>query len=73
MHASEGTVAENWIIEQGGWQLDRVNMAFGYMLGPTQADQRVSRILSDWRPKDGARLPTQTALGEPVLGRVRTL
>ncbi|KAG3082964.1 hypothetical protein PI124_g16634 [Phytophthora idaei] len=39
MHANNGTVAENWIMERGGWQLDRVNKAFGYMLGTTQADQ----------------------------------
>lgn len=55
MHANDGTLAENWIIQRGGWQLDRVNKAFGYMLGTAQADQRVSRVLSGWCPKDGAR------------------
>ncbi|GMF47024.1 unnamed protein product [Phytophthora fragariaefolia] len=32
MHANDGTLAENWIIERGGWQLDRVNKAFGCTL-----------------------------------------
>ncbi|KAG6616095.1 reverse transcriptase [Phytophthora cinnamomi] len=52
MHANDGSLAENWIIECGGWQLDRVNKAFGYMFGTTQADQKVSRVLSGWKPKD---------------------
>jgi hypothetical protein len=73
MHANDGSLAENWIIERGGWQLDRVNKAFGTMLGTTQADQRVSRVLIGWRPKEGARLPSLTALEEPILGRARTL
>ncbi|GMF55319.1 unnamed protein product [Phytophthora fragariaefolia] len=60
MHANDGTLAGNWIIERGGWQLDRVNKAFGYMLGTTQADQRVARALSGWSPKQGARLPSLT-------------
>ncbi|KAG3117093.1 hypothetical protein PI124_g4496 [Phytophthora idaei] len=42
MHADDGTVTENWIIERGGWQLDRVNKAFGYMLGRRK---RISRYL----------------------------
>ncbi|KAG3070876.1 hypothetical protein PI125_g22882 [Phytophthora idaei] len=42
MHINNGTVAENWIIERGGWQLDLVNKAFGYMLGTTQADEQFS-------------------------------
>jgi hypothetical protein len=57
MHANDGSLAENWIIEHGGWRLDRVEKAFGYMLGMTQADQRMSRVLSSWRPNEGARLP----------------
>ncbi|EGZ23108.1 hypothetical protein PHYSODRAFT_324362 [Phytophthora sojae] len=73
MHANDGTLSENWIIERGGWQLDRVNMAFGYMLGTTQADQKVSRVLSGWKPKDGARLPTLAALDTPILARARKL
>ncbi|KAG2890095.1 hypothetical protein PC116_g17605 [Phytophthora cactorum] len=52
MHANNGTVAENCIIERGGWQLNRVNKAFGYMLGTTQTDQQVSRVLSCWEPKE---------------------
>ncbi|EGZ17402.1 hypothetical protein PHYSODRAFT_331382 [Phytophthora sojae] len=67
MHGNDGTLAENWIIERGGWQLDRVNKAFGYMLDTTQADQKVSRVLSGWKPKDGARLPTLAALDTPIL------
>ncbi|KAG3223227.1 hypothetical protein PC129_g6082 [Phytophthora cactorum] len=47
MHTNNGTVAQNWIIERGGWLLDRVNKAFGYMPETTQADQQVSRVLSD--------------------------
>ncbi|EGZ22666.1 hypothetical protein PHYSODRAFT_330408 [Phytophthora sojae] len=73
MHANDGILAENWIIERGGWQLDRVNKAFGYMLGTTQADQKVSRVLSGWKPKDGARLPTLAALDTPVLVRARKM
>ncbi|KUG01946.1 hypothetical protein AM587_10000499 [Phytophthora nicotianae] len=73
MHANDGSVAENWIIERGGWQLDRVNKAFGYMLGSTQADQQVSRVLSGWKPKDGARLPSLAALEQPILGRAQKL
>ncbi|KAG2760220.1 hypothetical protein PC129_g8157 [Phytophthora cactorum] len=69
MHAYNGTVAENWVIERGGWQLDRINKAFGYMLGTTQADQQVSRVVSGWKPKVGARLPSLAALDTPVLGR----
>ncbi|KAE8976532.1 hypothetical protein PR003_g26110 [Phytophthora rubi] len=73
MHANDGTLAENWIIERGGWQLDRVSKAFGYMLGTTQADQKVSRVLSGWKPKDGARLPPLAALDPPVLARARKM
>ncbi|GMF36648.1 unnamed protein product [Phytophthora fragariaefolia] len=51
MHANDGSLAENWIIERGGWQLDKVSNAFGYMLGTTQADQKMSRVLSGWKPK----------------------
>ena len=69
MHANDGSVAENWIIERGGWQLDRVNKAFGYMLGTTQADQNVSRVLSGWSPKKGARLPSLHALEQPLRDR----
>ncbi|KAG2920487.1 hypothetical protein PC116_g16147 [Phytophthora cactorum] len=69
MHANNGTVAENWIIKRSGWQLDRVNKAFGYMLGTTQADQQVSKVLSGWEPKEGARLPSLSALENPILGR----
>ncbi|KAG3149060.1 hypothetical protein PC128_g23469 [Phytophthora cactorum] len=67
MHTNDGSLAENWIIEQGGWQLDRVNKAFGYKLGTTQADQHVSRVLSGWHPKEGARLPSLRALEYPVV------
>ncbi|ETO70931.1 hypothetical protein F444_12676 [Phytophthora nicotianae P1976] len=66
MHANDGTIAEDWIIERGGWQLDRVNKAIGYMLGTTQADQQVSRVLSGWKPKEGARLPSLLALDPPL-------
>lgn len=59
MHANDGSVAKNWIIERGCWQLDRVNKAFGYMLGTTQADQNVARVLSGWKPKEGAHLSNQ--------------
>ncbi|KAG4042477.1 hypothetical protein PC123_g22028 [Phytophthora cactorum] len=52
MHTNNGTVAQNWIIERGGWLLDRVNKAFGYMPETTQADQQVSRVLSGWEPKE---------------------
>ncbi|GMF46664.1 unnamed protein product [Phytophthora fragariaefolia] len=62
MHANDGALSENWIIERGGWQLDRVNQAFGYMLGTTHAVQRVARILSGWSPKQGALLPSLPAL-----------
>ncbi|EGZ14223.1 hypothetical protein PHYSODRAFT_335888 [Phytophthora sojae] len=72
MHANDGTLAENWIFERGGWKLVRVNKAFGYMLGTTQADQKVSRVLSGWKPKDG-RLPTLAALDTPVLVRARKM
>ncbi|GMF14929.1 unnamed protein product [Phytophthora fragariaefolia] len=72
MHATEGTLAENWIIERGGWQLDRVNKAFGYMLGTPQADQRVARVLSGWSPKQGARLPSLHALDPPIRDRAHT-
>ncbi|GMF21993.1 unnamed protein product [Phytophthora lilii] len=73
MHANDGSLAENWIIERGGWQLDRVNKVFGYMLGTTQADQRVARVLSGWSPKAGAHLPTLQALDQPVLARAHQL
>ncbi|RAW29042.1 hypothetical protein PC110_g14580 [Phytophthora cactorum] len=73
MHANDGSLAEDWIIEQGGWQLDRVNKAFGYMLGATQAGQNVARVLSGWRPKEGARLPSLRALEYPVLARTEKL
>ncbi|KAG3008015.1 hypothetical protein PC120_g16500 [Phytophthora cactorum] len=73
MRANDGSVAENWIIERGGRQLDRVNKAFGYMLGSTQADQQVSRGLSCWKPKDGARLPSLAALEAPIIGRAHKL
>ncbi|KAG3024535.1 hypothetical protein PC121_g9278 [Phytophthora cactorum] len=69
MQANDGTVAENWIIERGGWQLDRTNKTFSYMLGTTQADQQVSRVLSGRKPKDGARLPALAALYTPVPSR----
>jgi len=69
MHANDGSVAENWIIERGGWQLDRVNEAFEYMLGTTQADQNVSRVLSGWETKKGARLPSLHALEQPLRDR----
>ncbi|KAE8971643.1 hypothetical protein PR003_g27281 [Phytophthora rubi] len=69
MHDNDGSVAENWIIERGGWQLDRVNKAFGYMLGSTQADRNVSRVLSGWSPKKGARLPSLHALEQPIRDR----
>lgn len=73
MHANDGTLAENWIIERGGWQLDRVNKAFGYMLGTTQADQQVARVLSGWKPKEGARLPSLRILEPSVLFRAQAL
>ncbi|GMF25323.1 unnamed protein product [Phytophthora fragariaefolia] len=73
MHANDGTLAENGIIERGGWQLDRVNKAFGYMLGTTQADQRVARVLSGWSPKQGACLPSLHALDPPTRDRARGL
>ncbi|KAG3126543.1 hypothetical protein PI124_g23342 [Phytophthora idaei] len=73
MHANDGSVAENWIIERGGWQLGQVNKAFGYMLGSTQADQQVSRVLSGWKSKDGARLPSLAALGAPISWRAHKL
>jgi hypothetical protein len=69
MHANNGSVAEKWIIERGGWELSRVNKAFGYMLGSTQADQNVSRVLSGWSPKKGARLPSLHALEQPIRAR----
>ncbi|OWZ08926.1 hypothetical protein PHMEG_00018453 [Phytophthora megakarya] len=69
MHANDGSLAENWIFERGGWQLDRVNKAFGYMLGTTQADQKVARVLSGWKPKVGARLPSPRALEKPIRAR----
>ncbi|GMF45424.1 unnamed protein product [Phytophthora fragariaefolia] len=73
MHANDGTLAENWIFERGGWQLDRVNKAFGYMLGTTQVDQRVVRVLSGWSPKQGVRLPSLHALDPPIRDRARAL
>ncbi|KAG2787351.1 hypothetical protein PC129_g6312 [Phytophthora cactorum] len=73
MHANDGSLAENWNIERGGWQLDRVNKAFGYMLGTTQADQNVARVLSGWRPKEDPRLPSLRALEYPVLARAEKL
>lgn len=73
MHANDGSLAENWIIERGGWQLDRVNKAFGYMLGSTQADQSVARTLSGWNPKEGARLPSLRSLEQPIRDRARAL
>ncbi|GMF30492.1 unnamed protein product [Phytophthora fragariaefolia] len=72
MHANDGSLAEHWIIERGGWQLDRVNNAFGYMVGTTQADQRVTRILSGWSPKQDARLPSLHALDPQIRDRART-
>ncbi|KAG3109093.1 hypothetical protein PI124_g8770 [Phytophthora idaei] len=69
MHVNNGTVAENLIIERGGSHLNRANKAFGYMLGTTQADQQVSRVLSGWDPKEGGRLPSLSALESPILGR----
>ncbi|POM70206.1 LOW QUALITY PROTEIN: Hypothetical protein PHPALM_13388, partial [Phytophthora palmivora] len=71
MHANVGSLTENWIIE--GWQLARVNKAFAYMLGTTQADQKVARVLSGWNPKDGARHPSLRALEEPNLSRALKL
>ncbi|KUF84407.1 hypothetical protein AM588_10000687 [Phytophthora nicotianae] len=73
MHANDGSLADNWIIERGGWQLDRVNKAFGYMLGTTQADQKVARVLSGWNPKERARLPSLLVLEQPILARAQQL
>ncbi|OWZ00829.1 hypothetical protein PHMEG_00027900 [Phytophthora megakarya] len=61
MHANDGTVAENWIIERGGWQQDRVKKAFEYMLGMTQADQQVSRALSQGQHTFAIARSTRTA------------
>ncbi|OWZ20983.1 hypothetical protein PHMEG_0004530 [Phytophthora megakarya] len=66
MHANDDSVAENGIIERGGWQLDRVNKTFGYMLSTAQADHRLSRVLSGWNPKVGARLPSPPSLDRPA-------
>ncbi|KAG2782272.1 hypothetical protein PC129_g23650 [Phytophthora cactorum] len=50
-----------------------MNKAFGYMLGSTQAGQQVSLVLSGWKPKDGARLPSLAALEAPIIGRANKL
>ncbi|KAG3250491.1 hypothetical protein PI124_g4901 [Phytophthora idaei] len=43
------------------------------MRGSTQADQQVPRVLSGWKPKDGARLPSLAALEAPIVGRAHKL
>ncbi|POM59076.1 Hypothetical protein PHPALM_36196 [Phytophthora palmivora] len=61
MHTNDGSLAENWII-------DRVtSLRHTYMLGTTQADQKVARVLSGWNSKDGTRHPSLRALEEPNL------
>ncbi|OWZ21477.1 hypothetical protein PHMEG_0003982 [Phytophthora megakarya] len=73
MHANDGSLTENWLIEQGGWQLDRVNKTSGYMLDTTQADQKVARVLSDLKPKDGAKHLCLRVLEEPSISRALKL
>ncbi|KAG3067247.1 hypothetical protein PI125_g23681 [Phytophthora idaei] len=43
------------------------------MLGSTQADQQVSRVLSGWKPKDGARILSLAALEAPIVGDAHKL
>ncbi|POM60291.1 hypothetical protein PHPALM_30876 [Phytophthora palmivora] len=43
------------------------------MLGTTQAEQKVARVLSGWNPKDGARHPSLRALEESNLSRALKL
>ncbi|OWZ12227.1 LOW QUALITY PROTEIN: hypothetical protein PHMEG_00014644 [Phytophthora megakarya] len=43
------------------------------MLGTTQADQKVARVLSDWKPKDGTNHPCLRVLEEPSLSRAQKL
>ncbi|KAG3112347.1 hypothetical protein PI125_g8306 [Phytophthora idaei] len=43
------------------------------MIGSTRAHQQVSRVLSGWKPKDGAQLPSLAALEAPIIGDAHKL
>ncbi|POM64071.1 Hypothetical protein PHPALM_20456 [Phytophthora palmivora] len=63
MYTNDGSLTENWIIERV------TSLRHTYMLGTTQADQKVARVLSGWNSKDGTRHPSLRALEEPNLSR----
>ncbi|POM76384.1 Hypothetical protein PHPALM_6374 [Phytophthora palmivora] len=80
MHANDGSLAENWIIERGGWQLDRVKRpAGGKMTGvaaetTTRAAAETTRRESKGRGKASISacsrgikpLPCAEATGSPL-------
>ncbi|OWZ08466.1 hypothetical protein PHMEG_00018988 [Phytophthora megakarya] len=43
------------------------------MLGTTQTDQKVGRVLSGWIPKEGAKFPSHHALDRPIRDCARDL
>jgi hypothetical protein len=38
----------HWLLQRGGWQVDRWNKFFLYLFGTERGESRVGRTLSDW-------------------------
>ncbi|KAE9355630.1 hypothetical protein PR003_g2747 [Phytophthora rubi] len=70
MHANDGSLAENWVIERGGRQLDRANIAFGHHTGRSTGSPGLERVEPKRRcpPSVSAR-----ASDPPIRDRARAL